>query len=109
MLTVSPPASLVSTQRPPSLPPSSASPPSTQRSERLYPNKDRRPGDACMGGVGGGWVGWLVGEPRGIGGVYAREEEGPALKEETCSKKAEQLSYRYCTSFSFISLVERQS
>ena len=28
-----------------------------------------------MGGVGGGWVGWLVGEPRGIGGVYAREEE----------------------------------
>lgn len=34
----------------------------TQCSERLYPNKDRRPGDACMGGVGGGLVGELRGE-----------------------------------------------
>lgn len=46
--------------------------PSNEHSERLYPNKDRRPGDACMGGgVGGGWVVWMVGlEQRGERGVY---------------------------------------
>lgn len=54
-------ASLVSTQRPPSSapPPPPPPPPLSQGSERLYPNKDRRPGDVCMGGVGGGWVGRL--------------------------------------------------
>lgn len=56
VLTVSPPASLVSTQRPPSLPASSAYLPFTKRSECLYPNKGRRPGDACVCvcGMGGG-------------------------------------------------------
>lgn len=70
VLTLSPPASLVSTQRPPLHPSPHPLHPSTESSERLYPNKDRRPGDVWRGGEGGGWVVEQRGEGvcmRGIG------------------------------------------
>lgn len=76
-LTVSPPASLVSTQRPPLLccpfsPHTDARTHTHMRAralaralKRLYPNKDRRT-RGCVYGRSG-WIGWLVGEcERGV-------------------------------------------